>query len=153
PNKEKVETLPPPQISGSKLQGTLPLAGWDAAGDVDIAKGQDGNVSMVVRDASLSKVLSLLAQTYHLNIVAANDIDAAISITLNNVPLEQALTAILAVANYTWVERNGIILVTSMTEAAQLPADIQGRQIQVFELDFAAAAVVSEGITSLLSPI
>jgi type IV pilus assembly protein PilQ len=151
--KEKTETLPPPQINGKRMLGQVPLSGWDAAGEVQVDKNQNGNVSLIVRDASLSKVLALLAQTYHLNIVAANDIDVSISITLNDVPLEQALTAILSVANYTWVERNGIIMVTSMTEAAQLPADIQGRQIQVFELDFASATVVSEAITSLLSPI
>jgi type II secretory pathway component GspD/PulD (secretin) len=150
---DKSEPLPLPQIDGNKLQGQLPLSGSDAAGSVDVSKSQNGNVTMVVRDASLSKVLALLAQTYHLNIVAANDIDVSISITLADVPLEQALTAILSVANYTWVERNGIILVTSMTEAATLPADIQGRQIQVFDLDFASAAAVSEAITSLLSPI
>ncbi|HEY4232538.1 MAG TPA: secretin and TonB N-terminal domain-containing protein [Lacipirellulaceae bacterium] len=149
----KPEALPLPQISGTKLQGKLPMSGSDAAGSVDVSTNQSGNVSMVVRDASLSKVLALLAQTYHLNIVAANDIDVSISITLNDVPIEQALTAILSVANYTWVERNGIILVTSMTEAAQLPADIQGRQIQVFELDFAGAAAVSEAVTAMLSPI
>jgi type IV pilus assembly protein PilQ len=151
--KEKTETLPPPQINGKQMLGSVPLSGWDAAGEVQVDKNQNGNVSLIVRDASLSKVLALLAQTYHLNIVAANDIDVSISITLNNVPLEQALTAILSVANYTWVERNGIIMVTSMTESAQLPADIQGRQIQVFELDFASATVVAEAITSLLSPI
>ena len=150
---DKSETLPPPQINGTKLQGSVPLSGWDAAGNVEVAKTQNGNVSMVVRDASLSKVLALLAQTYHLNIVAANDIDVSISITLNDVPLEQALTAILSVANYTWIERNGIILVTSMTESAQLPADIQGRQIQVFDLDFASAVAASEAVTPLLSPI
>ena len=150
---DKSETLPPPQINGTKLQGSVPLSGWDAAGNVEVAKNQNGNVSMVVRDASLSKVLALLAQTYHLNVVAANDIDVSISITLNDVPLEQALTAILSVANYTWIERNGIILVTSMTESAQLPADIQGRQIQVFDLDFASAVAASEAVTPLLSPI
>jgi type II secretory pathway component GspD/PulD (secretin) len=150
---DKSETLPPPQISGANLQGKVPLSGSDAAGTVDVSKNPSGNVSMVVRDASLSKVLSLLAQTYHLNVVAANDIDASISITLKDVPLEQALTAILSVANYTWVERNGIILITSMTEVAQLPADIQGRQIQVFDLDFAGASAVSEAVTPMLSPI
>jgi type IV pilus assembly protein PilQ len=152
-SKPAEEPLPAPQIDGTKMQGTLPLSGWDAAGSVDVAKTPSGNVSLVVRDASLSKVLALLAQTYHLNIVASNDIDVSISITLNDVPLEQALTAILSVANYTWIERNGIIMVTSMTESAQLPADIQGRQIQVFDLDFAAASVVSEAVTPMLSPI
>ena len=57
-----------------------------------------------------------LAQTYHLNIVAANDIDAVISITLRDVALEEALTAILSVANYTWVNRDGIILITSLSD-------------------------------------
>jgi type IV pilus assembly protein PilQ len=152
-NTNQPETLPPPQMNGTQMQGKVPLSGWDAAGNVDVAKGTNGNVTLVVRDASLSKVLALLAQTYHLNIVAANDIDVSISITLSDVPLEQALTAILSVANYTWVERNGIILVTSMTEATQLPADIQGRQVQVFELDFASATAVSEAVVALLSPI
>jgi type II secretory pathway component GspD/PulD (secretin) len=88
-----------------------------------------------------------------LNIVASNDIDAIISITLRDVPIEEALSAILSVANYTWVERNNIILITSLTDATNLPADVQGRQIQVFNLDFVAAAAVSEAVTNFLSPI
>ena len=67
--------------------------------------------------------------------------------------LEEALTAILSVANYTWVEKNGIILITSMSDGVQLPADIQGRQTQVFELDFASASTLSEAVTGFLSPI
>ena len=141
------ETLPSPRV-----EGTLPMAGWDA--DVSISQGHSGRIErLVVRDASLSRVLALLAQTYHLNIVAANDIDAVISITLQNVALEEALTAILSVANYTWVDRNGIILITSLSDSAQLPPDIQGRQIQVFELDFASANVISEAVSGFLSPI
>ena len=107
----------------------------------------------MVRDASLSKVLALLAQTYHLNIVAANDLDAVISITLRDVRLEEALTAILSVANYTWVNRDGIILVTSLSDATQLSPEVQGRQTEVFELDFASASIVSEAVTKFLSPI
>lgn len=141
------EALPSPH-----LQGKLPLAGGDA-GDVQLSQRNNGLISLVVRDASLSRVLALLAQTQHLNIVAANDLDALISITLRDVPLEEALTAILSVANYTWVERNGIILVTSLDGAVSLPADVQGRQIQVFDLDFASADAVAEAVTNFLSPI
>ena len=85
--------------------------------------------------------------------MAANDIDALISITLRDVPLEEALTAILSVANYTWVERNGIILVTSLSGGENLAADVQGRQIQVFDLDFASAEAVAQAVTTFLSPI
>src|SRR4029079_14772192 len=74
-------------------------------------------------------------------------------ITLRKVPGEEALTAVLAVANYTWVKRGNIILITSVAESINLPADVQGRQIQVFDLDFASAAGVSEPIQNFLSPI
>lgn len=141
--------LPPQPTVGGKL----PLAGSATRRGVQFSQNADGLITLVVRDASLSSVLSMLAQECGLNIVAANDIDALISITLRDVPLEEALTAILAVANYTWAERNGIILVTSLTDSANLAADVQGRQIQVFELDFAAATVVAEAVTGFLSPI
>jgi type IV pilus assembly protein PilQ len=140
------EALPAP-----RFEGNLPLAG-DDTGEVQLSKSQDGRITLMVRDASLSKVLALLAQTQELNIVAANDIDALISITLRDVPLEEALTAILSVANYTWVRRDGIILITSLTDLT-LPADVQGRQIEVFDLNFASATAVAEAVTSFLSPI
>ena len=76
----------------------------------------------MVRDASLSRVLAMLAQTQGLNIIAANDIDATISITVRDVSLEDALTAILSVANYTWVRKNNIILITSLVDSANLAA-------------------------------
>jgi type IV pilus assembly protein PilQ len=142
------ESLPAP-----KLEATLPLAGG-GPGDVKL-EAKNGLIDLTVRDAPLSRVLSMLAQTQQLNIVASNDIDALISITLRRVPLEDALTAILSVANYTWVKRNNIILITSLSEGDTLPADVQGRQIQVFELDFAKASDVEQAITTtgFLSPI
>lgn len=148
--------MSPPSVSGvgpqgARVEGTLPISGWDA--DVDIAQGANGRIDrLVVRDASLSKVLALLAQTYHLNIVAANDIDAVISITLRDVPLEEALTAILSVANYTWVNRDGIIMVTSLADTS-LSADVQGRVTEIFDLDFVSATTISETVTNFLSPI
>lgn len=145
---QTAESLPPP-----RLEGMLPLAGSDTAGDVQMSQSADGLISLRVRDWPLSKVLALLAQTQGLNVVASNDIDALISITLTDVPLKEALTAILSVANYTWVQRNNIILVTSLTDSANLPAGVQGRQIQVFDLDFTSASAVAEAVTSFLSPI
>jgi hypothetical protein len=145
------QSTTPATPGGDRIQGTLPISGWDA--DVDIAQGANGRIDrLVVRDASLSKVLSLLAQTYHLNIVAANDIDAVISITLRDVRLEEALTAILSVANYTWVERDGIIMITSLSDS-DLPPGVQGRSTEIFDLNFVSASVISETVSNLLSSI
>lgn len=138
---------------GQTIEGMLPLAGADASNDVQLSQNAQGLITLVVRDAPLSRVLSVLAQAQGLNVVAANDIDALISITVRDVPLEEALTAILSVANYTWVRKNNIILVTSLVDSANLPAGVQGRQIQVFNLDFASAASVATSVTGFLSPI
>ena len=116
----------------ANIQGMLPLAGSDASNDVQLSQNpKTGLITLIVRDATLSRVLALLAQAQGLNIVAANDIDAIISITVRDVPLEDALTAILSVANYTWVRKNNIILVTSIMDnlpscarsAASIPTD------------------------------
>jgi type IV pilus assembly protein PilQ len=145
-----MEELPP-----GETKAILRMAGA-AAGD-GLKLSQDdkdkGLITLIVRDKPLSQVLALLAQTQQLNIVAANDIDVMISITLRKVPVEEALTAVLAVANYTWVKKGNIILITSVEESVNLPADVQGRQIQVFDLDFASAVGVSETIQNFLSPI
>jgi type II secretory pathway component GspD/PulD (secretin) len=150
---EPTDTAPIERLPAPQLHDRVPLIDR-GEGDVQLSDPEkDGRITLIVRDASLSRVLALLAQEYHLNIVAANDIDAIISITLRDVPIEEALSAILSVANYTWVERNNIILITSLVGAANLPADVQGRQIQVFDLDFVSAVVISDAVTNFLSPI
>lgn len=141
------ESLPPP------MTATVPLVGAEQDGDLRLTKNGQGLITLIVRDKSLSQVLALIAQTQNLNIVASNDIDALISITLRDVPIEEALSAILSVANYTWVKRNNIIMITSLTDATNLPADVQGRQIQVFDLDFTSATAVAETVKNFLSPI
>ena len=133
------ENLPLPPMSGK-----VPLAGADATDGLKLTKNDKGLITLVVRNKSLSQVLALIAQTQDLNIVASNDIDALITITLRDVPIDEALTAILSVANYTWVKRNNIILITSLTDATNLSPDVQGRQLQVFDLDFASATVVDD---------
>ncbi|HEX5471333.1 MAG TPA: secretin and TonB N-terminal domain-containing protein, partial [Lacipirellulaceae bacterium] len=142
---EELPTLP--------MKAIVPLAGAVPGDGLTLTKETTGNITLIVRDKPLSQVLALLAQTQQLNIVASNDIDAVISITLKDVPLDEALTSILAVANYTWVRRNNIILITSLADSANLPADVQGRQIQVFDLDFVSATSVAETIQNFLSPI
>lgn len=142
------ENLPLPPMAGK-----VPFSGADATDGLQLTKNDKGLITLVVRDKSLGQVLALIAQTQNLNIVASNDIDVLISITLRDVPIDEALTAILSVANYTWVKRNNIILITSLSDAANLSPDVQGRQIQVFDLDFVSAVSVAEAVKNFLSPV
>jgi type IV pilus assembly protein PilQ len=153
---EKQSPVVMEELPVGPMKAVLPLAGGTPGEGLVLTQDEkDKGIikALIVRDKPLSQVLSVLAQSQHLNIVASNDIDVMISITLKNVPVEDALTAVLAVANYTWVKRGNIILITSVADSVNLPADVQGRQIQVFDLDFASAANISETVQNFLSPI
>ena len=109
-------------------------------------------VSIVVRGAPLDEVLGILAQQQGLNVITAEDITARVSVTLDNVPFEQALTQILSVAGYTWVRQENVLIITSIATGNQLSPYAQGREVRVFRLDYVAAADVDLVVKGLLSP-
>lgn len=131
---------------------TIPLAEPVPEGQVDV-RVQNGRISLIARDAPLDMVLSSLAQQQGLNLVCAENITAHISITLNNVVLEDALNSILLVSGYSWVRRNNIIMVTSVDAAGALAAEAQGRELRVYRLDYASATELLTNIKALLSPV
>jgi hypothetical protein len=130
----------------------IPLSTAAESGEFD-ATNRDGLISLVARDTPLSEILSSIAQGQRLNVVCAEDISARISITLHEVTLEHALTAILSTAGYTWTQANGIIQVTSVSDSTRLSPETQGRRTEVFPLDYVAAADVDEVVKGLLSPV
>jgi len=82
-----------------------------------------------------------------------SNINANMTVTLEDVPLDTALDTILSVAGFTWTRSQGIILVTPNDGSARLPPHTQGRSMQVFELDFAIAEDLDVAIQGLLSPV
>lgn len=119
--------------------------------DVNVT-ARDGLVSIVVREASLKDVVAMIGETLRLNVVCADDVAGTLSISLERVPLEQALDALTAATGCTWTVHNNIIYVTRLTAGGQLAPEIQGRSFEVFELDYVPATDVVAIISSLLSP-
>lgn len=72
----------------------------------------DEVVSLDYKDASLSSVLRSLSYSYGLNLVAAKDITGKVTVTLQNVTLDEALHAILDVNGYTFTRKGKLIYVT-----------------------------------------
>ena len=141
------EDLPPPENS---LR--IPLTQPDNTGDVEVS-GNGNLVSMVARDASLNAILTVLAEQTGLNIVLTDATNAQVTITLKDVPLEDALDSILAITGNTWTRKNNIIFVTNITNAGSLSTGVQGTVMRVFTLDYASASDVSEAVSALLSPM
>ena len=111
------------------------------------------NITLVIRDGSLAAVLNAIADEMNLNVVSASDVTGQISITMHDVPLHNALDAILSVNGYRWVMHRNIIQISSLNGDGQLSPAVQGREVSVFRLDFAAASEVEKTVKGLLSPV
>lgn len=131
---------------------TIPLAGTlpNEAVSVDRARG---NVTVVVRDTPLGLLLSSLAAQWGLNLISSEEISSRISVTLHDVPLDEALTQTLAVAGYTWVRQGNVLVVTNLATGKNVSPYLQGRHVRVFQLDFVAAVDVDLVVKGLLSPV
>lgn len=115
--------------------------------------GRDEKVTISVRDASIGTVLGLIAEQHGLNLVTGDQVTGNISLSLNQVPLHQALDTILSANGYTWSLHQGILVVSSMRGDSQLSSIAQGKLVRVFELDFASAADLDRVVKGLLSPV
>ncbi len=144
----------PPAPSAPLAPGgvKIPLAGMPPAERVTLRQS-DGLISLVTHNAPLGEVLMALARQQNLNIVCTENLRASITVTLDKVPLQTVLDAVLSIAGCTWVLQDGVIYVTSTTDRTKLPPAVQGRQVRVFRLDFAAAADVEKAVKGMMSPV
>lgn len=129
---------------------SVPVLDERNTGTIRVQQG-DNTISLYVKDASLHHVISMVAKASGLNIVVTEQASEQISITLNQVPFDDALDAILSVGGYTSTMRNNILFV-SKVKADRIPAGIQGRVMEIFTLDYAAADDVQAAVQGMLSP-
>lgn len=110
-------------------------------------------ISLSVREAPLSSVLSLIAEQQGINIVTGSEINIPVTVTLHSVTVPEALNSILRIAGCTWYEDREIIYVSRIDSESFVDPDVQGRIVRVFELDFVSATDVEKVVRGLLSPV
>lgn len=114
---------------------------------------RNGKITLVARQAPIAGILGLIAQQHGLNIVTSDDVNCNVTVTLNDVSLDDALSAILNVNGFAWVQQKDILLISRISGDAQLSPMVQGRQVAVFPLNFVSALDVEKVVTGLLSPV
>lgn len=139
-----------PEAKGKSIR--IPVATGGPSDRVQI-KQSGGRISLSVHDVPLNRFLMLLGQQLGINIVCADHVSAPVSVTLTQVPLDDALTAICSITGCCWVQTNGVIYVSAVSSTSKLPAEAQGRQFRVFRLDYAAAKDVDAAVKSMLSAV
>lgn len=130
----------------------IPLLG--ASPGLDVKLSQDGKVSIVAQNAPVGEVLELLSRTQGFNLVQSSASDGRdVTISLKEVTWEKALDAITAIAGLTWVQRDQIIMISSLDQSSAVLPQVQNREIRVFELDYASVEEVEVSVQGLLSPV
>lgn len=117
-----------------------------------VLESEDGLISLVARNASLQDILTALAETQGLNLITQESVSAQVNATLNRVPFDDVLDIILSTTGFTWVRNRNVIQVTSIADAQNLAPETQGRQVEVFHLDYVSATDVSSIVQTMLSP-
>lgn len=115
-------------------------------------EGQGQNVDIFARDVDLRLVLAHLAEEAGVNIVVAESVQATVNTTLSNVPLWDALDAILKVNGLVWSRQGEIIFVTQPGGGQGNSGQSPGLTLQVFDLNFTSALEVLEVVNGLCSP-
>ena len=143
--QEPVPQLPAPVQFEIPMQGQLPPA--------SSIQSHGPLITLSVRDAPLHSVLSLVANQQGLSIVAASDLAMPISVTLQPMPLETALDALMAISGCTWSRVSDVIYVTEVKKDSPENFVTQGRVLRVFTLNYLAANDLEKVVTGLLSPV
>ena len=102
-------------------------------------------INLDYKDADLSSVLRSMAWTYKLNIVTGSDIKGKVSINLQNIPVEEALKAILTINGLVYSRRGGVIYISAGdTSVVEI-------KTEVIQLKYLAAAQAQNLSRSILS--
>jgi type IV pilus assembly protein PilQ len=139
------EGLPAPIPLEIPLQGQLPHS--------DGVQSNGQLITLSVRDAPLNTVLSMIAQQQGLSIVAGKGLTAPVSVTLQPMPLDEAMNALMAISGCTWTRSGNVIYVTEVTKESSESFLAQGRVLRVFPLNYLSALDAEKVVTGLLSPV
>lgn len=114
----------------------------------------DNLFSLDLKDADLNDVLRLFAQEYGFNIVAGKEVTGTVTISLVNVPAEEALQAILGVNGFGYEKVGNLMLVSTLTNlsAKNLALTANTLVTKVFTLNYISAEKIKEIVKNQLTP-
>ena len=130
---------------------SLPSAAEGSADRIQLEINAN-QVTLITRDAPLSQVLSMIAQQNGLNIVSGEEMSQRVTVTLQNVDIDDALNSILSIHGFTWSRQNNIMIISSLDAQKSMSPAVQGRQVRVFTMNYVRATEVDKVIKGLMSP-
>ena len=116
----------------------------------DISPAKEENlVSLDFKDADLKNVLRLLSESGGVNIVAGDNTQGKVTISMKKVKFFTALESILKVNGYSYIYENNIVKVIPSQIMSDMP---ENYSTQIFKLQIARAEDLVKPVRSTLSP-
>ncbi len=130
-----------PQVPAAQPPAPKPAA----PARVDVT--EDGRFSLSAQGIEVARLLELISIKARQNIVASDKVTGLVTVNLYDVPLEEALNAVLNVNGLAWKREGDFIFVLTQAEV-----DAQrGREARVFTLQFLSAEDTIAFIKPVLS--
>jgi len=120
-------------------------------GAADVAATDYGTFNLNARDIDLTQILEMLSEVSHRNILAGRDVTATVSVNLYDVSFDEALSAVLEVAECDAIEEGNFIYVHPKDYVKQVLDARRTRETKVFELFYMSAESAEQIATPLLS--
>jgi type II secretory pathway component GspD/PulD (secretin) len=103
-----------------------------------VSVSEHGTVSLAAQGIEITKLLELLSIKSRMNIVASEKVKAQVSVSLYDVPIDQALDALLTVNGFVWERQGPFIMVYTRAEKDAMDKAKMRREPRVFTLQFLA---------------
>jgi type IV pilus assembly protein PilQ len=118
---------------------TAALAGDpnDASSEPPLEQRMQKKISVQFRKTPIDDVIRILAEQADVDIVKGPDVTGDITVTLTDVPLEEALNNILAVHGYSYVLSQNMIRIVTAAEKTDKPEPLQSKTFEIVYADVA----------------
>ncbi len=118
-------------------------------------------ISLDFKDADIHNILRLISEVSKLNIITSDDVSGKITVTMRNVPWDQALDIILKTKKLGKVRHGNIIRVAPLVElakeqelaakAAEARKTLEPLRVRLIPVNYAVAADVTKQVKDVLS--
>ncbi|MFZ4697022.1 MAG: type II secretion system protein GspD, partial [Phycisphaerales bacterium] len=130
------QTEPAPDAAPSESPAPAQSAHPSTVTDAAVSVTDHGTVTLAAQGIDITKLLELLSIKSHMNIVASEKVKAQVSVSLYDVPIDQALDALLTVNGFVWERQGPFVMVYTRAEKEAMDKAKMKREARVFTLQF-----------------
>ena len=135
-------------MNGKRIVWSIILIAWSLLAQTDsrLDTKLQRRISLNLDNVPVAQVVEMLAAQHQLNVVFADQVKGNVSVSLKDVAVKDALTAVLLPVGAHFIVEDDLLIIKPF--ASRTPADLQ---IKVFQLQYRDATDMARTIKPLLS--